>query len=183
MSILGTILGGLFGGGRNVVDETAGVFTVNKEAEAQRGADARSAALDQYAAEFGSGGGLFGNLANALNRLVRPVLVILILAPVLMTVLNPDGGARVWAALAIVPPEYWYLVAAVVAFYFGGRMQVKALSAKSMAAAAGAAAALATGRLAAASEAGAETGAFGAAHDGYGPNAALAEMQSTEGER
>ena len=52
MGLIGKIFFGLFGGGRNVIAETAGVLRENSEAGAQRQAEYAQAALAQYAAEF-----------------------------------------------------------------------------------------------------------------------------------
>ena len=49
--ILGFV-GNLFGGGRNVIAETAEVFRPNAENQAQREAEYNRAALGQYSAEF-----------------------------------------------------------------------------------------------------------------------------------
>jgi len=176
----------LFGGGAqavgNTVTQVAGAFRPNAENEAQRAADARTAAMGQLAAEFGApGGGIIRSVANGLNSLVRPLLVLLIFWPIIETRTDPETAAKTWAALAIVPESYWWLVGAVVTFYFGGRMQVKSLSAKTMQAAAQAAAALAVSPSEATDDDLPETGdaapRAAEGHDGYGPNAALAEMQ------
>ncbi len=144
---LGTILGAIFGAGsgRNAIVETVGAFRPNAEAQAQREADHRSAALGQYAAEFHTRENRtwLDALADGLNRLVRPVVTIGLLAPIPMTVMDPAGMARVWLAIATLPPGYWAIVGIVLPFYFGGRMQMKALSASKWRAAAGAASALA----------------------------------------
>ncbi|PKP85854.1 MAG: carboxylesterase [Alphaproteobacteria bacterium HGW-Alphaproteobacteria-2] len=63
--MLGSLLGGLFGAGRNVVTETVEVFRPNAEAADRRAADAQAAALAQMAAEFG-GQGWFNRLVEAL---------------------------------------------------------------------------------------------------------------------
>ena len=66
----------LFGGG-NVIAETAEVFRVNAENEAQRAADGKSASLQQFAAEFQhQRKGLFDRFIDGLNRLPRPMLAL-----------------------------------------------------------------------------------------------------------
>ena len=70
--MVGDILRVLFGGGGNVVRETAEVFRVNAEAADARAAAMQRAALDQMAAEFRpEGRGLFDRVIDALNRLPR----------------------------------------------------------------------------------------------------------------
>ncbi len=138
------ILNFLFGGGRNVVTETIEVFRPNEENSAQRAADHATAALNQYATEFHhrENRNWLDALADGLNRLVRPVVTIGLLYPIPATVGNPERMASVWSALATLPPGYWAIVGIVLPFYFGGRMQMKALASSEWRAAADAASAL-----------------------------------------
>ena len=46
------LMGLLFGGGANVIRDTAEMFRVNAEAQAARDAGLQDAALEQFAAEF-----------------------------------------------------------------------------------------------------------------------------------
>jgi len=142
-----SVLGALFGRDRNVIAETAGIFLPNAEAGAARAAAAQAAALNQYAAEFGPRAGRtwLDALADGMNRLVRPVVTLGLFAPVVLTLRDPEGMARVWTALATMPPGYWAVVGIVLPFYFGGRMQVKSLAAGQFRAAAEAVARLAQG--------------------------------------
>lgn len=135
---LGSILGFLFGGGNNAVKETIEVFRPNAEANAQRVADYKTAALHQYAAEFHarSNRNWIDSLADGLNRLIRPVVTIMVLFPIYATVHDPESMAKVWQSLATLPDFYWGIVGLVLSFYFGGRMQTKALNSATMGAAA-----------------------------------------------
>lgn len=142
MGLMDGFLGLLFGGGRNVVAETAEVFTVNKERQAQRISDRDMASLAQYAAEFHdrTNRGLIDRIADGMNRLVRPVLTLAIVSPLVLSVQYPETMAAALDAWAVLPSEYWAILGVVIAFYFGGRMQVKSHDAqKSIAAAAKAA--------------------------------------------
>lgn len=141
MNMLRTIIGGLFGNGRNVVAETVGVFRPNAELSAARAATHRAAALGQYAAEFHARENRtwIDALADAINRLVRPVITLALLYPIPATIHDPEAMAKVWAAIATLPPGYWAVVGIVLPFYFGGRMQIKALNAGKWRAAAAAA--------------------------------------------
>ena len=123
----------LFGGGRNVVAETAEVFRVNSEKQASRLIGLDQAVLAQYAAEYHSRQNRtwIDALADGLNRLVRPVLTLAIFAPLALTIYDPTAMAEIWLALATVPSEFWVLQGVVISFYFGGRMQMKALGSKS----------------------------------------------------
>jgi hypothetical protein len=121
MRWLGRILGSLFGGGRNVVTETAEVFRPNAEAADQRSADAQSAALQQMAAEFGAGGGWFNRLVNGLNRLPRPLIAFGIVGLFVAAMADPVWFASRMEGLTLVPDQLWTLMGVVVAFYFGAR--------------------------------------------------------------
>jgi hypothetical protein len=71
------ILRALFGGGANVVRETAEVFRVNAEAADQRSTETQRAALDQMAGEFKiQNRGAFDRLIDGLNRIPRPAMAL-----------------------------------------------------------------------------------------------------------
>jgi len=124
--MVGDILRILFGGGGNVLRETAEVFRVNAEAADARGAEMQRAALDQMAAEFGiAERGLFDRVIDALNRLPRPAMALGTLALMGAAMVDPLWfGARM-AGLALVPEPLWWLLGAIVSFYFGARHQAK----------------------------------------------------------
>lgn len=116
------LLAFLFGGGRNVVAETAEVFRVNAEAQAQRGHDAQAAALAQFAAEFGiprrAGWDTF---VDGLNRLPRPLLAFGVIALFAAAMVEPVWFAARMAGLQTVPEPLWYILGAIVSFFFGAR--------------------------------------------------------------
>lgn len=120
------ILRALFGAGGNVVRETAEVFRVNAEAADQRRVEMQRAALDQMAAEFGAAGrGPFDRIIDGLNRIPRPAMALGTLALFIAAMVDPLWfGARM-AGLALVPDPLWWLLGAIVSFYFGARYQVK----------------------------------------------------------
>lgn len=120
------ILRALFGAGGNVVRETAEVFRVNAEAADQRRVETQRAALDQMAAEFGGAErGLFDRVIDGLNRIPRPAMALGTLALFVAAMVDPLWfGARM-AGLALVPEPLWWLLGAIVSFYFGARYQVK----------------------------------------------------------
>ncbi|MEP0153574.1 MAG: holin family protein [Pseudophaeobacter sp.] len=119
--------GMLFGGGRNVVAETVEVFRENAEAGAVRSAQIQTGAMGQFSAEFGQRQrGWFDRFMDGLNRLPRPAMVIGILALFASAMTNPIWFAERMQGLALVPEPLWWLLGAVVSFYFGARQQVKA---------------------------------------------------------
>ena len=120
------ILRALFGGGGNVIRETAEVFRVNAEAADQRDVAAQRAALDQMAGEFRQEGrGLFDRLIDGLNRIPRPAMALGTLGLFVAAMLDPVWFGERMAGLALVPEPLWWLLGAIVSFYFGARYQVK----------------------------------------------------------
>lgn len=127
MGLMASIFSGLFGGGRNVVAETAEVFRVNAEASAQRQADYAQAALTQFGTEFQvERKGRFDRFMDGLNRLPRPLMVVATFALFASAMFDPIWFAERMQGLALVPEPLWWLAGTIVAFYFGGRFQIKA---------------------------------------------------------
>lgn len=126
MGMIERILGTLFGSGRNIVSETAGVWRENTEAGAQRQAAYAQAALSQYSAEFQiERKGRFDRFMDALNRLPRPLMVVSTFLLFASAMFDPIWFAERMQGLALVPDPLWWLAGTIVAFYFGGRFQVK----------------------------------------------------------
>jgi len=104
------------------VTKVAEVFHPNATRALELGADAYLAAHASHLAEFQYGrAGWFDTLVNGLNRLPRPMLALGTLALFVYAMADPDGFALRMQALAIVPEPLWWLLGAVVAFYFGAR--------------------------------------------------------------
>jgi len=123
---LGTVLGFLFGNGRNALVETAGAFMENAEAGAARDAQGKQAALHQFAAEFGQPRkGWFDRLIDGLNRLPRPMLAFGTLGLFVSAMVDPIWFAGRMQGIALVPEPLWWLMGAIVSFYFGSRHQAK----------------------------------------------------------
>ncbi|WP_425070515.1 holin family protein [Sagittula sp. S175] len=126
MGLIQTLLSTVFGSGRNVVAETAEVFRVNAEAEAARGATAQAAALAQFGGEFRvTGRSGFDRLMDALNRIPRPAMALGTMALFVAAMVDPVWFAARMAGIALVPEPLWWLLAAIVSFYFGARHQSK----------------------------------------------------------
>ena len=131
MGVIGTgILGGvgriLFGQGRNVIAETAGLWRPGPEAEAERRAAAARAALAQFGDEFARPGrGGFDRFMDGVNRLPRPALALGTIGLFVVAMIDPLWFSARMAGLALVPEPLWWLLGAVVSFYFGARFQAK----------------------------------------------------------
>ncbi|EPX78476.1 Methionine synthase I, cobalamin-binding protein domain protein [Salipiger mucosus DSM 16094] len=120
------LFGMIFGSGGNVVKETAEVFRVNAEAQATRDAGLREAALEQFAAEFAAPRrSRFDRLMDALNRLPRPAMALGTLGLFVAAMVDPAWFAARMTGIALVPEPLWWLLGAVVSFYFGARHQAK----------------------------------------------------------
>lgn len=118
------VLKTLFGGG-SAIKDVAEVFRPNAEAADQRQADYQSAALAQFGAEFNGQAGWFNRMVNGLNRLPRPMLALGTLFLLVSAMIDPIWFASRMQGLALVPEPLWWLLGAIVAFYFGGRYQIK----------------------------------------------------------
>ncbi|WP_212524627.1 holin family protein [Actibacterium sp. MT2.3-13A] len=126
MGLIEGIFTALFGDGRNVLRETAEVFRENAEGAGARGADLHAAALAQFAAEFaGPGRGVFDRVIDALNRLPRPALALGTVGLFVAAMADPIWFAARMQGIALVPEPLWWLLGAIISFYFGARHQAK----------------------------------------------------------
>lgn len=127
MGMIGRVVELLFGGGRNVLRDTAEVFRENAEAGAQRAQAVRMGALDQFAAEFAvPRQGLFDRVMDGVNRLPRPALALGTLGLFVAAMVDPIWFAARMQGIALVPEPLWWLLGVIVSFYFGARHQRKA---------------------------------------------------------
>jgi hypothetical protein len=123
MGVIGRVLGSggaaaLGGAARDVAE----VFTPNATRRMELGAEATNKALDQFGAEFGSAGAAwFDRLVNGLNRLPRPAMAFGTIGLFTFAMVDPDRFATRMQGLDAVPEPLWWLLAAVVGFYFGAR--------------------------------------------------------------
>lgn len=124
--MIGDLFGVLFGGGRNAIRETVEIFRPNAEAEAVREAAQGAAALSQFAAEFQiERKGWFDRFVDGLNRLPRPMLALGTLGLFVSALTDPVWFAQRMQGIALVPEPLWWLMGAIVSFYFGARHQAK----------------------------------------------------------
>lgn len=126
MGIIGNILSTLLGGGRNVIRETVEVFRPNAEAEAVRDAAMSAAALAQFASEFQHAKvSPFDRFMDGLNRLPRPMLAFGTIGLFVAALVDPIWFSARMQGVALVPEPLWWLMGAIVSFYFGARHQTK----------------------------------------------------------
>jgi hypothetical protein len=114
--------------------ELVEVFKPNAENQAERGHVERlalteqdMASLQQFAAEFQAREGRtwWDSLVDGLNRLPRPLITLGILAFFVLAPLEPVRFLEIAKAYQMMPDGFWALLSVVIAFYFGGRMQLK----------------------------------------------------------
>ena len=124
MGLIGTILGnsGAVEAVGSTVKTVAEVFTPNATRQMEISAEAQEAALTQFSSEFQSAGeGRFDRIVNGLNRLPRPLLAFGTLALFIYAMAAPESFGERMTGLALVPEPLWWLLGAVVSFYFGAR--------------------------------------------------------------
>ncbi|MCF6272570.1 MAG: holin family protein [Rhodobacteraceae bacterium] len=104
------------------VTEVSEVFTVNRT-KAEMATLARyEAALAQAGAEFQQGSsGWFDRFVNGLNRLPRPIMALSTVGLFAYAMSDPAGFSVRMQGLAYIPEPLWWLLGAVVSFYFGAR--------------------------------------------------------------
>lgn len=79
------------------------------------------ATLPDYEPATPAGQRGYDKLIDALNRLPRPTLALLTLALFLVAGLNPNWFEARMQALAAVPEPLWWIIGAVITFFFGAR--------------------------------------------------------------
>jgi len=104
------------------VAQVAEVFTVNATKAEEAAAARYQAAMQQAGAEFdGVGTTWFDRFVNGLNRLPRPLLALSTIGLFAYAMAEPAGFSVRMQGLAFVPEPLWWLLGAVVSFYFGAR--------------------------------------------------------------
>lgn len=126
MGLIGRVFNLVFGDGRNIVRETSEVFWVNAEKNAERDAKTRDQALKQFGKEFSiPERGMFDRFMDAVNRLPRPALALGTLGLFVSAMINPVWFGTRMQGIALVPEPLWWLLGAIVSFYFGARHQIQ----------------------------------------------------------
>ena len=126
MGLVGQIMGRIFGDGRNALVETAEVFRVNAEKSDERAMQMSEATLKQFAAEFlHPRKGIFDRFIDGINRLPRPMLALGTIALFVTAMFDPAWFSQRMLGIQLVPEPLWWLMGAIVSFYFGARHQAK----------------------------------------------------------
>lgn len=126
MGLIERFFGMVFGGGRNAVAETIEVFRENADKGAQRDVDLHATTLAQFAEEFArTQRGPFDRIMDGINRVPRPAMALGTLALFAAAMVDPIWFASRMQGIALVPEPLWWLLGAIVSFYFGARHQSK----------------------------------------------------------
>lgn len=115
MGLIKTILGL----GRTV-QSVSEVFVPNKTKSAEQAYLRFETVQAAYASEASSGA-KFDQWVNALNRLPRPVMALGTVGLFVFAMVDPIAFAGRMEGLSYVPEPLWWLLGAVVSFYFGAR--------------------------------------------------------------
>jgi hypothetical protein len=100
----------------------AEVFVPSATKKMELSAEAQMAALQQLGEEYQNPSlGWFDRLVNGLNRLPRPMLAFGTLGLFTYAMVDPAAFAYRMVGLNAVPEPLWWLLGAIVAFYFGAR--------------------------------------------------------------
>ncbi|WP_420863238.1 holin family protein [Algirhabdus cladophorae] len=126
MGLMDRLFSVVFGGGRNVIAETAEVFRVNSDKFDDRAFHVQSAAMAQYGAEYAHARqGWFDRFVDGINRIPRPAMALGTLGLLVAAMVDPVWFASRMQGIALVPEPLWWLLGAIVSFYFGARHQAK----------------------------------------------------------
>jgi hypothetical protein len=124
MGLIERIFSSVFGNGCNVIVETAQVFRENAEGAAVRQASTQTQSMKQFVSEFTvqrKGG--FDRFMDALNRLPRPLLAFGTIGLFVVAMSDPVWFSTRMQGISLVPDPLWWLMGAIVSFYFGARHQ------------------------------------------------------------
>ncbi|MCQ0971848.1 holin family protein [Paracoccus sp. TK19116] len=100
----------------------AEVFTQNATRRMELDEEAYARAISQHGQEFGQAPKTwFDSLVNGMNRLPRPMMTLGVLGLFVYAMAEPVGFSLRMEGLALVPEPLWWLLGAIVSFYFGAR--------------------------------------------------------------
>jgi len=124
MGVIGSLLGssGAVAAVGDAAKGLAEVFTPSASRKLELSAEAQMAALKQFGDEFAlPATSWFDTMVNGLNRLPRPLLAFGTIGLFVYAMIDPAGFGQRMVGLNLVPDALWWLLGAVVAFYFGAR--------------------------------------------------------------
>lgn len=120
MSAIARAARGFVEGVGDTVVRVAGHWSEGEESGAIRRHDYQTAVVSHAAAEL-HGKGTLNQIADFLNRLPRPIMAFGVIWLFALAAIDPVYFAEIMAGMQLVPDHLWYLLGAVVGFYFGAR--------------------------------------------------------------
>ena len=124
MGLISRALGGAstISAAGQAVSDVAEVFHANETRTQELSAAAQRAALDAHGEEFQyARPGLFDRVINGINRIPRPMLALGTMGLFVFAMVHPEAFAARMVGLNEVPEPLWWLLGAIVSFYFGAR--------------------------------------------------------------
>ncbi|WP_374633842.1 holin family protein [Paracoccus sp. (in: a-proteobacteria)] len=98
------------------------VFRENSTRRMELDEEAYARAMAQLSGEFAAAPrGWFDGLMNGLNRLPRPVMTLGTVGLFVYAMVEPEGFGLRMENLNLVPEPLWWLLGAIISFYFGAR--------------------------------------------------------------
>ena len=124
MGMIDRIIG--MGGTVTAVGAAAGnvaeIFTQNQTRRMELDEEAYARAMAEHGGEFMVAQHTwFDSLVNGMNRLPRPLLTLGTMGLFAYSMIEPVGFTQRMEGLALVPEPLWWLMGAIVSFYFGAR--------------------------------------------------------------
>lgn len=106
----------------NAAANVTEIFRENATRRMELDEEAYRHAITQLSAEFGgTRRGWFDDAVNGLNRLPRPFLTLGTLGLFVYAMIEPVGFSQRMVGLQTIPEPLWWLLGAIVSFYFGAR--------------------------------------------------------------
>ena len=106
----------------NAATGVAEVFRVNETRKLELDEEAYARAIGQMSGEFAAQPrGWFDGLMNGMNRLPRPILTLGTVGLFVYAMVDPVGFGLRMENLNLVPEPLWWLLGAIISFYFGAR--------------------------------------------------------------
>ena len=106
----------------NAATGVAEVFRENTTRRMELDEEAYARAMTQLSGEFAATPrGWFDGLVNGLNRLPRPVMTLGTVGLFVYAMVEPEGFGLRMTNLNLVPEPLWWLLGAIISFYFGAR--------------------------------------------------------------
>lgn len=125
MGLINVDIGGAARGIGDAITSVAEVFTENDTKRMELDGKVLQSSVQQFAAEFRENRTWFDTAIDGLNRLPRPVMALGTIGLFVYAAVDPVEFSILMQALELIPEPLWYLLGAIVAFYFGAREMQK----------------------------------------------------------